>query len=141
MSVKILNMATIFEKIRDGEIPSVKIYDDDLCFVILDLSPVNKGHALVISKVPYPSITETDDKTLHHMIDVAKLVDKKLRTILKADGTNIVINNSPASGQEVPHLHIHVIPRYLGDKKTFIFPSKDKYSEGEMAKYGEMLKI
>ena len=75
------------------------------------------------------------------MINVAKKVDGKMREVLKADGTNIMINNGPASGQEVPHLHIHVIPRFSGDGKTFVFPSKEKYEEGEMAKYGEILKI
>ncbi|MGN1163562.1 MAG: HIT family protein [Candidatus Ornithospirochaeta sp.] len=134
-------MATVFEMIRDGEIPSTKIYEDDLCFVILDLSPVNKGHALVISKECAPTFTEVKDETLHHMINVAKKVDGKMRSVLGADGTNIMINNGPASGQEVPHLHIHVIPRYSGDGKTFSFPSKEKYSEGEMAEYGERLKI
>lgn len=134
-------MATVFEMIRDGQIPSVKIHEDDMCFVILDLSPVNKGHALVIAKEAAPTFTEVDNAVLHHMIDVAKLVDSKMREVLHADGTNIMINNGPASGQEVPHLHIHVIPRYQGDGKTHVFPSKEKYEEGEMAKYGEMLKI
>ena len=127
--------------IRDGAIPSCKIYEDDLCFVILDLSPVNKGHALVISKEAKPTFDSVPGDTLHHMIDVAKLVDRKMRDVLKADGTNILINNSPASGQEVPHLHIHVIPRFEGDGKTFSFPKKEKYDEGEMEKYGEILKI
>ena len=111
-------MATVFEMIRDGEIPSVKIYEDDLCFVILDLAPVNKGHALVISKVPAPTFTDVEDATLHHMINIAKKVDGKMREKLGADGTNIMINNGPASGQEVPHLHIHVIPRYFDAHKT-----------------------
>ncbi len=134
-------MATVFELIRDNQIPSVKIYEDDLCFVILDLSPVNKGHALVISKEAKPTFDSVDDKTLYHMIDVAKKVDRKMRDVLGADGTNIIINNGPASGQEVPHLHIHVIPRFDDDGKTFVFPSKEKYEEGEMEKYGELLKL
>ncbi len=134
-------MATVFELIRDNQIPSVKIYEDDLCFVILDLSPVNKGHALVISKEAKPTFDSVDDKTLYHMIDVAKKVDRKMRDTLGADGTNIMINNGPASGQEVPHLHIHVIPRFDDDGKTFVFPSKEKYEEGEMEKYGELLKL
>ncbi len=137
----ILTMATVFELIRDNKIPSVKTYEDDLCFVILDLSPVNKGHSLVISKEPEPTFDAVDSDTLHHMIDVAKKVDAKMRSALHADGTNIVINNGPASGQEVPHLHIHVIPRFDGDGKTFVFPSKEKYSDGEMEKYGELLKL
>ena len=134
-------MATVFEMIRDGQIPSTKIYEDDKCFVILDLSPVNKGHALVIAKEAVPTFTEIDADTLHHMIDVARKVDGKMREVLHADGTNIVINNGPVSGQEVPHLHIHVIPRFSGDGKTFSFPSKEKYGEGEMAEYGAKLKI
>ena len=64
-----------------------------------------------------------------------------MREKLGADGTNIMINNGPASGQEVPHLHIHVIPRYFDDHKTFVFPSKEKYEEGEMQKYGDLLKL
>ncbi len=134
-------MATVFELIRDGKIPSVKIYEDDLCFVILDLSPVNKGHALVISKEAEPTFDSVRRETLHHMMDVAVKVDRKMRDVLKADGTNIMINNGPASGQEVPHLHIHVIPRYEGDGKTYKLPEKEKYEEGEMEKYGEMLKL
>ena len=134
-------MATVFEMIRDGEIPSVKIYDDELCFVILDLSPVNKGHALVIAKEAAPTFTEIPEDTLCHMMGVARKVDSKMREVLGADGTNILINNGPASGQEVPHLHIHVIPRFSGDGKTYAFPKKEKYAEGEMAEYGEKLKI
>ncbi len=134
-------MATVFEMIRDGAIPSVKLYEDDICFVILDLSPVNKGHALVISKEAKPTFDSVPAETLYHMMDIAKKVDRKMRDVLHADGTNILINNGPASGQEVPHLHIHVIPRYEGDGKTFSFPSKEKYEEGEMAQYGEKLKI
>lgn len=133
-------MATIFEMIRDGQIPSVKLHEDEKCFVILDINPVSKGHALVISKECYPTFTDIDEETLNHMMHVARLLDQKMRTELKADGTNIMINNSPASGQEVPHLHIHVIPRFNGDGKTPCF-KKDKYEDGEIAIYGEKLKI
>lgn len=134
-------MSTIFEKIRDGEIPSVKLYEDDVCFVILDLSPVNKGHALVISKEAVPTFTKIDEDKLFHMIDIARKVDLKFKDVLKTDGSNILINNGKASGQEVPHLHIHVIPRYKEDGKGFTFLNKEKYSEGEMEKYGELLRL
>lgn len=134
-------MSTIFEKIRDGEIPSVKIYDDDLCFVILDNSPINKGHALVISKEPVPTFSQINTDILLHMIEIAKKVDLKMKEVLKTDGSNILINNGKASGQEVPHLHIHVIPRFFGDNKGFSIPNKEKYKEGEMIEFGEKLKI
>ena len=131
-------MKTVFEMIIDGDIPSVKLYEDDVCLVILDINPIQKGHALVISKKPYPRFTEAPYQELSHMMEVAKKVDLRMREVLKAEGTNIMINNDPASGQEVPHLHIHVIPRYKDDGKGFIL-NKDKYSEGEINQFGEKL--
>ncbi len=133
-------MATVFEMIIDGTIPSVKLYEDDLAIAILDISPVNKGHALVISKAPYPTFTDVPEKTLDHMMAIARRIDAKQREVLKAEGTNIMINNSPASGQEVPHLHIHVIPRFTADGKTPVF-RKTSYEEGEAAEYGKMLSL
>ena len=126
--------------IINGEIPSVRLYEDEECIVILDINPVAKGHALVISRNPYPTFTDVPEKTLHHMMDIARKVDQKQREVLKAEGTNIMINNSPASGQEVPHLHIHVIPRKEGDGKTPKL-DKTKYEEGEAALYGEKLRL
>lgn len=133
-------MQTIFTKIEKGEIPSTKIYDDELCFAILDINPVNKGHSLVISKAVYPNMASTPDEVLSHMILVAKKVEAKQREALLCQGSNIIINNDPASGQEVPHLHIHVIPRFEGDGRKH-FAEHDKYSDGEMADYGKRLEI
>ena len=106
---------TVFEMIINGDIPSTKIYEDDVCIAILDIAPRAKGHTLVISKQVYPTIADAPTETLAHMMDIVKKVDVKMREALSADGTNVIINNSPASGQEVPHLHIHVIPRKAGD--------------------------
>ena len=133
-------MATLFEMIIDGKIPSTKLYEDELCIVILDINPIAKGHALVISKKPYETFTAVPKATLDHMMEIARKVDEKQREVLKADGTNIMINNSPASGQEIPHLHSHVIPRKAGDGKTPVF-IKDSYEEGEISKYGELLSL
>ncbi|MFA6845768.1 MAG: HIT family protein [Sphaerochaetaceae bacterium] len=129
---------TIFSKIIEGEIPSVKLHEDSLCTVILDINPVEKGHCLVIAKQPYPTFSECPDEVLSHMMSIAKQADAMLRKTLGCDGTNIVINNGKASGQEVPHLHIHVIPRYFNDGQKFGF-SKKSYTEGEMDKLGKEL--
>ncbi len=133
-------MATVFEMIVKGEIPSVKLYEDDDVIAILDINPVNKGHSLVISKQPYPVFTDCPAAVLDHMMEIARRIDLKLRAELGAEGTNIMINNGPASGQEVPHLHIHVIPRYKGDGKTPVF-NKTSYDEGEAALYGRKLAL
>jgi histidine triad (HIT) family protein len=133
-------MDTIFSKIGRGEIPSTRIYEDDICFVILDINPVKKGHSLVIAREAYPNMQSTPDEVLTHMILVAKKIDAAQRKALGSEGSNIIINNDPASGQEVPHLHIHVIPRYSGDGRKH-FQEHDKYADGEMAEYGAKLRV
>lgn len=133
-------METLFTRIDKGEIPSVKLYEDDVCFVILDINPVLKGHALVISKEPYPNMASCPDDVLGHLMKVAKLVDARQRAALGAQGSNIIINNDPASGQEIQHIHVHVIPRFDGDGRKY-FALHDKYDDGEMQKYGERLRI
>lgn len=92
-------MKTIFTKIIEGEIPSIKLHEDALCTVILDINPVNKGHLLVISREPYPTFSECPQTTLDHLMAIAKLADSKLRTALGCEGTNLLINNGEASGQ------------------------------------------
>lgn len=131
-------METIFSRIVAGELPAVKLFEDELCIVTLDINPVKKGHALVISKKQYPTISQCPDDVLGHMMGIVKMMDAKMRKALSCDGTNILINNSPASGQEIPHLHIHVIPRYDNDGLKFGF-SKESYVEGEMVTYGKRL--
>lgn len=133
-------MATVFEMIINGEIPSTRLYEDDEVLVILDINPVEKGHSLVISKTAYPDFTDCPADRLGHMMEIAQKVDLKLRSTLGCDGTNILINNGPAAGQEIPHLHIHVIPRYKDDGQTFGF-QKTKYADGEIAQYGARLAL
>lgn len=133
-------METIFTKIEQGIIPSVKIYEDEICFVILDINPICKGHSLVISRKVYPNVGTCPDEILTHMILVAKKVESRQREVLSCDGSNILINNDPASGQEVPHLHIHVIPRFENDGKK-ILAQHDAYADGEMAAFGDKLRI
>ena len=133
-------METLFTKIEKGEIPSVKLYEDDVCFVIVDINPVVKGHALVISRKPYDSMANCPDDVLAHLIQVAKRVDLKQREVLKSEGSNVFINNDPASGQEVPHIHVHVVPRYANDGRKY-FALHDKYEDGEMQELGKKLKI
>lgn len=131
---------TVFQRIMDGEIPSVKLHEDNLCVVILDIAPVEKGHALVISREPYPTFSECPSATLGHMMEVAKQVAAMQKKVLKCDGCNILINNGKASGQAVPHLHIHVIPRFDGDG-IHMEPPKKSYEAGEQAALGKQLEF
>jgi len=133
-------MASIFTKIINGEIGATKIYEDDKCISILDINPNNKGHALVIPRFECETVLDCPEDILGHLINVAKKVAEKQMDALNCDGVNISINNKKAAGQEVSHLHIHVIPRYFKDRYKLGFGHVD-YAPGEIDDYGKKLKL
>lgn len=106
----------IFCKIADGEIPSATLYEDDDFKVILDLSPASKGHALIIPKEHYRNLYDLDDALAQKALVLAKKMINKMTEVLDCDGYNIVQNNEEVAGQTVFHFHMHLIPRYNGDK-------------------------
>lgn len=130
----------VFNLIIDGVIPSKKIYEDDECIVILDINPIKKGHSLIIPKNNAAIIEDLDNKQFTHIMKITKIVSKKIIDTLKADATNIMINNGKEAGQEVPHVHVHVIPRYKLDK-GINFGVKETYEKGEIEKYQKILEI
>ena len=106
----------IFCKLAAGDIPSATLYEDDDFRVILDLSPASKGHALIIPKEHYRNLYDLDDELAAKAMVLAKMMVLKLKDVLGCDGYNIVQNNEEAAGQTVFHFHMHMIPRYKGDK-------------------------
>lgn len=106
----------IFCGIARGDIPSATLYEDDDFRVILDISPASDGHALIIPKEHYDDIYGLDEVTASKALVLAKDIAAKLKSVMECDGLNILQNNGEAAGQSVSHFHIHLIPRYKGDK-------------------------
>lgn len=132
-------MNDIFEKIIAREIPAEIIYEDDTVISFLDITPVNKGHALVVPKKKIINIFDGDEVTLEHMIRAAKKVATAIRTTLGADGVNIVMNNEAAAGQKIFHAHMHIIPRFEGDEAYH--PARHTpYAEGEIETIAQTLR-
>lgn len=104
----------IFCKIIKGEIPSYKIYEDEISFAFLDANPVNPGHTLVIPKKHFENIFDIEENTAGHIIKIAKKISIALKKT-GAGGVNIIMNNAKAAGQVVFHSHVHIIPRKLND--------------------------
>jgi|SRR3989344_6385024 len=127
----------IFCKIVRGEIPSAQVLDADKVLALLDISPVNKGHVLVVPKEHFETMLDVPDNLLKDMILAAKKVGKGMRKGLKADGFNLSMNNFAAAGQVVFHAHLHVIPRFENDGLKH-WPQKH-YDEGEMDSYREKI--
>ena len=109
----------IFCAIADGEIPSFKVYEDDLVLAYLDINPFSKGHTLVIPKAHSTGLLDTGDDVLAAVVARAKKVAAHLKAALPCDGFNILQNNGEAAGQTVRHLHFHIIPRYAGEPLAF----------------------
>ena len=109
----------IFCAIAAGEIPSFKVYEDDLVLAYLDINPFSKGHTLVIPKAHSEGLLDTSDETLATIISRVKKVAAHLKTALPCDGFNILQNNGAAAGQTVMHVHFHIVPRYGNEPLSF----------------------
>ena len=105
----------IFCKIGKGEIPAHKVYEDSKVFAFLDVKPHAKGHTVVILKEHGVTVFDYADKQLQELIVAVRKTMEKIQKVLSPDGFNIGWNHNSAAGQVVPHLHVHVMPRYIGD--------------------------
>lgn len=106
----------IFAKILRGEMPSFKIYEDDNTFVFMDIMPRGKGHSLVIPKAPCRNMLDATPQTIAFVHQTVQKVSQTAMAAFGADGITIQQFNEDAGGQEVYHYHVHVIPRYEGQR-------------------------
>jgi histidine triad (HIT) family protein len=104
----------IFAKILRGEIPCYKVYEDDHVLAFLDIMPRSPGHTLVIPKSPARNILDITAEDFAHVARGAHKIAGAAMKAFEADGITVVQFSEPASGQEVYHLHMHVMPRYDG---------------------------
>jgi len=116
----------IFCKIVRGEIPSVKVWEDEKFLAFLDIFPATEGHTLIIPKKHYENIFDMPKDVLKDSAEVAQKIAFLLKEKLGAEGINLLNSNNKIAGQEVPHYHIHIIPRYSKDEFEIIFKDKIK---------------
>jgi len=109
----------VFCKLRDGQIPSMKIFEDDVTIAFMDINPINSGHCLVITKAHAANLYEADVTDLQAAMATAQRVAVAIRDGLKPDGLNMLQANGPAAFQSVTHFHLHLIPRWNNDGKGF----------------------
>ena len=112
-------MDCVFCKIRDGQIPSVRVFEDEGTIAFMDINPMNEGHCLVIPRVHAATIFEIEETDLQAAIATTRRVARALRQALRPEGLNVLQANGAAAFQSVPHLHFHLIPRWSGDGKGF----------------------
>ena len=138
-----MSESCIFCRIIRGEIPSYKIYEDERTLAFLDISPSAPGHTLIVPKAHVARVEDLSEEdaealfmTLHGLVGC-------IQDALGVPSSTIGINNGPESGQEVPHVHIHVIPRTRGDRGRIIqglVQSLDRPSVEEMLRIAERIR-
>jgi histidine triad (HIT) family protein len=105
----------IFCSIIDGAIPNHTVYEDEHVLAFLDITPISNGHTVVIPKKHAATVLELDSDTSAAMMSGIQGAMKRLQEVLSPEGFNFGANHGEAGGQAVGHLHIHVIPRWMGD--------------------------
>ena len=104
----------IFAKIIRGELPAEKIFENDKVLAFMDIMPRSPGHLLVIPKSSARNILDIDDENLCEVIKVVKKIAIASKRAMNATGVTIQQFSEADGGQEVFHLHFHIIPRYTG---------------------------
>lgn len=102
----------LFCKIAANDIGSVRVYEDDTVFAMMDIFPESKGHLLIVPKQHGENLFEVPDETLAHLVSVSKQLAAAAKKALNADGIKIAQFNGAAAGQTVFHYHMHVVPAY-----------------------------
>lgn len=107
------------------EIEVTKVYEDDLVVAVMDIQPINPGHLFISPKKHIESISELDEELGAHMFKIAiKMADALRKSGLKCEGINVFLADGETAGQEIPHIHLHVVPRIGGDGSGFKFSGR-----------------
>ena len=132
-------MDCIFCKIIKGEIPSAKVYENDKILSFLDINPVNFGHTLVLPKAHYESLLAVPETTLQDLSLIMQRVARAIQGVFGYKGFNILLNNGRVAGQEIPHVHFHIMPR-TEDDGIYVNLSHKKYRENEIHDVAEKIR-
>lgn len=108
-------MTCIFCKIVAGEIPNYTVFENEHVLAFLDIHPCSKGHTVIVSKKHIERLSDMDPGTWAAVMLGVQGALGRVYDVLKPEAVNVGINDGPAAGQTVPHIHWHILPRYKGD--------------------------
>ena len=134
----------IFCKIARGDIPSHKVFDDARVLAFLDIRPLARGHALVIPKNHFEKLEDMPMEEAAGLMRAVRAVTPAVCEAVKAPATTIAINNGKEGGQEVPHVHVHVVPRWSDDSFGPIhalFRNHKPVPTDDLAKLAEKMRV
>lgn len=135
-------MTCLFCRIAAGEIPSEKVLEDDRAFAFLDIRPLTRGHVLVIPKRHAERLADMAPEDAAAVMRLAQRLTRRQAEALGAEGVTVAVNDGRAAGQEVMHVHVHLVPRSEKDGSGPIhrmFPGVT-LREGELREIGAKLR-
>lgn len=106
---------TVFAKIIAGELPAHFVHMDEICVAFMDINPMSPGHVLVVPRQVVTTLAELDAATRAHLLEVAVKVGQAQQRALGSQAQHLLVNDGKGASQTVPHVHLHVIPRYPRD--------------------------
>ena len=108
-------MDCVFCRIIEGDEPAREVYRDDGVVAFLDAHPLAAGHTLVVPTTHHERLEDLSQAQAGALFEAAHRLLEPVQAAAGADGATVAVNDGPAAGQEVPHVHVHVVPRSAGD--------------------------
>lgn len=116
---------SVFTRIVRREIPAAIVFEDEQVIAFMDAGQVNPGHVLVATKRQVETVMELAEAEAAHLFAMATRVAKVVQATFQPEGMTLLQTNKPAGWQTVPHVHVHVLPRYANDGAELVWPRKD----------------
>ena len=107
---------TLFERIIAGELPASEVHRDAACIAFMDIHPMGRGHVLVCPLIGVSTLKELNAPLRAHLWEVAQQIALAQQQALGSIAQHFLVNDGRGASQSVPHVHLHVIPRYRGDR-------------------------
>ncbi len=134
------NKSCIFCTIISGQQPGAIVYRDDNFLVIMDKYPINKGHTLVMPTKHYENVLQMPLSEVGRLYSIVPIVAKAVVSAVKADGFNVGQNNGIAANQIVPHVHVHIVPRFVDDSPDGKWPPRRVAAHDELEEVAKKIK-
>jgi histidine triad (HIT) family protein len=136
-----MSKSCIFCSIISGQEPCVQIHRDNGFLVLMDKYPINPGHALVMPTKHYETLLQMPPAEVGKLYSLVPTIARAIISAVKADGFNVGQNNGIAANQIVPHVHVHIVPRFDDDSPDGKWPSRRVTSQEDIVKIAQKIKL
>ena len=116
------------------------VFENDFLISFMDRYPLNRGHLLVIPKQHYQYLTDMENNDVAQLFEIVNMLSKHVWKIVNADGLNISQSNGLAASQDIFHVHVHIIPRFVNDSVEGSWPTRKTFTEKELQDIATLIK-